>query len=142
MTLSIQFMQCTAIRESPSPCDSVSSDLMTTQPSIAFQLEKIENPKSNLSPDCWQTKNGPFLDRDADVDPVLVLRREFLGELQKVRLIPFCERQGLPRIDIAKSGSLKLIGNLNTIINSLKDEPDMCEIMQLPGILCCFTTVQ
>ena len=35
-------VQCSAIRESPSPCDSVSSDLMTTHPSIASQLEKTK----------------------------------------------------------------------------------------------------
>ena len=30
-----------------------------------------------------------------------------------------------------KSGTLKLIGDINTIISSLKDEPDMCEISYL-----------
>ena len=58
------------------------------------------------------------------------LRREFLEELQKVRQISICERQRLPRIFV-NSGTLKLIGDLNTIISSLKDEPDMSEISYL-----------
>ena len=45
-------VQCSAVRESPSPCDSVSSDLMTTHPSIASQLQKTKTPTSQLSPDC------------------------------------------------------------------------------------------
>ena len=65
---------------------------------------------------------------DAAVDPVL--HREFLEELQKVMQIPICERQRLPRIFV-NSGTLKLIGDLNTIINLLKDEPDMSEISYL-----------
>ena len=60
----------------------------------------------------------------------LVLYREFLGELQKVRQIPICERQRLPRIFV-NSGTLKLAGDINTIISSLKDEPDMSEISYL-----------
>ena len=72
-------VQCSAIRESPSPCDSVSSDLITSHPNIASQLEKMETPTSQLSPDCCQTKDGLLLDSDAAVDPVL--RREFLEEL-------------------------------------------------------------
>ena len=60
----------------------------------------------------------------------LVLRREFLEELQKVRQIPICERRRLPRIFV-NSGTLKLIGDLNSIISSLKDEPDMSEIIYL-----------
>ena len=40
-----------------------------------------------------------------------VLRGEFLEELQKVRQIPICEKQCLPRI-LVKSGTLKLIGDL------------------------------
>ena len=61
-------VQCSAIRESPSPCDSVSSDLITTHPSTASQLEKMETPTSQLSPDCCQTEDGLPLDRDAAVD--------------------------------------------------------------------------
>ena len=57
-------VQCSAIRESSSPCDSVSSDLMTTHPSIASQLEKMETPTSQLSPDCCQTEDGFLLDTD------------------------------------------------------------------------------
>ena len=121
-------VQCSAIRESPSPCDCVSSDLMTTHPSTASQLEKMETPTSRLSPDCCQTEDGLSLDSDAAVDPVL--RREFLEELQKVRQIPICEKQRLSRI-FENSGTLKLIGDLNTIISSLKDEPDMSEISYL-----------
>ena len=121
-------VQCSAIRESPFPCDSVSSDLMTTHTSIAPRLEKMETPTSQFSPDCCQTKDGLLLDIDAAMNPVL--RREFLKELQKVRPIPICERQRLPRIFV-NSGTLKLIGDLNTIISSLKDEPDMSEISYL-----------
>ena len=121
-------VQCRAIRESPSPCGSVSSDLMTTHPIIASRLEKMESPTSQLSPDCCQTEDGLSLDSDAAVDPVL--RREFLEELQKVRRIPICERQRFPRIFV-NSGTLKLIGDLNTIISSLKNEPDMSEISYL-----------
>ena len=69
-----------------------------------------------------------MFDTDAAVDPVL--RREFLEELQKVRQIPICERQRLPRIFV-NSGTPKHISDLNTIINSLKDEPDMSEISYL-----------
>ena len=121
-------VQCSAIKESPSPCDSVSSDLMTTHPRIASQLETMETPTSHLSPDCCQTEDGLLLDSDAAVDPVL--RREFLEELQKVRQTPICERQRLPRIFV-NSGKLKFIGDLNTIISSLKDEPAMSEISYL-----------
>ena len=121
-------VQCSAVRESPSPCDSVSSDLMTTHPSIASWLDRMETPTSQLSPDCCQTEDGLLLDSDAAVDPVLC--REFLEELQKVRQIPICERQHLPRIFV-NSGTLKFRGDLNTIINSLKDEPDMSEISYL-----------
>ena len=121
-------VHCSAVRESPSPCDSVSSDLMSTHPSIATRLERMETPASQLSPDCCQTEDGLSLDSDAAVDPVL--RREFLEELQKVRQIPICERQRLPRIFV-NSGTLKLIGDRNTIISSLKDEPDMSEISYL-----------
>ena len=110
------------------PCDSVSSDLMTTHPSIASRLERMETPTSQLSPDCCQTEDGLSLDTDAAVDPAL--RREFLEKLQKVRQIPICERQCLPRIFV-NSGTLKFIGDLNTIISSLKDEPDMNEISYL-----------
>ena len=46
-------VQCSAVRESPSPCDSVSSDLMTTHPSIASRLERMKTP-----PDCCQTEDG------------------------------------------------------------------------------------
>ena len=119
-------VQCSAVRESPSPCDCVSSDLMTTHPSIASRLERMETPTSQLSPDCCQTEDGLSLDCDAAVDPVL--HREFLEELQKVRQIPICERQRLPRIFV-NSGTL--IGDLNTIISSLKDESDTSEISYL-----------
>ena len=101
---------------------------MTTHSSIASRLERMGTPSSQLSPDCCQTEDGLSLDCDAAVDPVL--RREFLEELQKVRQIPICERQCLPRIFV-NSGTLKLIGDLNTIISSLKDEPDMSEISYL-----------
>ena len=121
-------VQCSAIRESPSSRDSVSSDLMTTHPSIASRLKKMETSTSQLSPDCCQTEDGLSLDSDAAVDPVL--RREFLEELQNVRQIPICERQRLPRIFV-NSGTLKLIGDLNMIISSLKDEPDTSEISYL-----------
>ena len=121
-------VQCSVVRESPSPCDSVSSDLMTTHPSIASWLERMETPTSQLSPDCCQTEDSLSLDSNAAVDPVLY--REFLEELQKVRQIPICERQRLPRI-IVNSGTLKIIGDLNTIISSLKDEPDISEISYL-----------
>ena len=121
-------VQCSAIRESPSLCDSVSSDLMITHRSIASQLEKMETLTSQLSPECCQTEDGLSLDNNAAVDPVL--HRECLEELQKVRQIPVCERQRLPRIFV-NSGTLKLIGDLNTIINSLKDEADMSEISYL-----------
>ena len=77
---------------------------MTTHPSIASRLEKMETPSSQLSPDCCQTKDGLSLDCDVAVDPVLC--REFLEELQKVRQIPICERQCLPRIFV-NSGTLK-----------------------------------
>ena len=111
-------VQCSAIRKSPFPCDSVSSDLMTTHPSIASRLERMETPTSQLIPDCYQTKDGLSLNSDAVVDPVL--RREFLEELQKVRQIPICKRQRLPR-NFVNSGTL----------NSLKDEPDISEISYL-----------
>ena len=101
---------------------------MTTHPSIASRLERMETPTSQLSPDCCQTEDGLLLDCDAVVDPVL--HRGFLEELQKVRQIPICERQRLPRIFV-NSGTLKLIGDLNTIISSLKNEPDMSEISYL-----------
>ena len=120
----LDFVQCSAIRESPYPCDSVSSDLMTTHPSIASRQERMETPTSQLSPDCCQPEDDLSLDSDAAVDPAF--RREFLEELQKVRQIPICERQRLPRIFV-NSGTLKLTGDLNTIISSLKDEPDMSE---------------
>ena len=35
---------------------------MTTHPSIASQLEKMEAPTSQLSPDCFQTEDGLSLD--------------------------------------------------------------------------------
>ena len=56
---------------------------MTTHPSIASRLERMETSLSQLIPDCCQTEDGLSLDCDAAVDPVL--RREFLEELQKVR---------------------------------------------------------
>ncbi len=121
-------VQCSTIRESPSLCDSRSSDTMTTHPIIASRLERMETPTSQLSPDCCQTEDDLSLDSDAAVDPVL--RREFLEELQKVRQIPICERQRLPRISV-NSGTLNLIGDLNTITSSLKNEPDMSKISYL-----------
>ena len=95
---------------------------MTTHPSIASRLERMETPTSQVSADCCQTEDGHSLDSDAAVDPVL--RREVLEEMQKVRKIPICERQRLPRIFV-NSGSLQFIGDLNTIISLLKYEPDM-----------------
>ena len=56
---------------------------MTTHPSIASRLNRMETPTSQLSPDCCQTEDSLSLDSDAAVDPVF--RREFLEELQKVR---------------------------------------------------------
>ena len=101
---------------------------MTKHPSIASRIERMETPTSQLSPNCCQMEDGLSLDSDAAVDPVI--RREFLEELQKVMQISICERQRLPRI-FMNSGTLKRIGNLNTIINLLKDEPDMSEISYL-----------
>ena len=51
-------VQCSAVRESPSPCDSVISDLMTTHPSIASRLDRMETSTSQLSPDCCQMEDG------------------------------------------------------------------------------------
>ena len=121
-------VQCSAIRKSPSPCDSVSSDLMTTHPSIASRLEKMKTPTFQLSPDCCQKEDGLSLDSNAAVDPVLC--REFVEKLQKVRQISICERQRVPMIFV-NIGTLKLIVDLNTIISLLKDEPDMSEISYL-----------
>ena len=59
----------------------MSSDLITTHPSIASQVEKMETPTSQLSPDCCQTEDALLLDSDVAVDPVL--RREMFEELQK-----------------------------------------------------------
>ena len=101
---------------------------MTKHPSIASQLEKMETARSQVSPDCCQTEDGLSLDSDADVD--LVLHREFLEELQKVRQVPICKRQRLPKIFVNR-GTLKLIGDLITIIISLKDEPDISKIIYL-----------
>ena len=75
-----------------------------------------------------QTEDGHSLDGAAAVDPVL--RREFLDELQKVRQIPICERPRLPRIFVS-SKIQKRIDDVNAIIDSLKDEPDMSEISYL-----------
>ena len=44
---------------------------MTTHPSIASWLERMETPTSQLSPDCCQTEDGLSLDSDAAVDPIL-----------------------------------------------------------------------
>ena len=79
---------------------------MTTHPSIASQLEEMETATSELIPDCCKTEDGLSLDSDAAAD--LVFRGEFLEKWQKVRQIPFCERQHLPRI-FANSGTPKLI---------------------------------
>ena len=81
-------VQCSAVKESPSPCDSVSSDLKSTHPSIASRLERMETPTSQLSPDSCQTEDDLSIDIDVAVDPVL--RREILEELQKVRQIAIC----------------------------------------------------
>ena len=59
-----------------------------------------------------------------------MLCREFLDELQKVKQIPICKRQHLPRISV-NSVTLKLIDALNEIINLVKGEPDMREISYL-----------
>ena len=75
-----------------------------------------------------QMKDGHSLDGAAAVDPVLL--REFLDELQKVRQIPICERQRLPRI-FASSKIQKRISDVNAIIDSSKVEPDMSEISYL-----------
>ena len=75
-----------------------------------------------------QTEDGHSLDGAAAVDPVL--RREFLDELQKVRQIPICERLRLPRIFVS-SKIQKCINDVNAIIDSLKDEPDMSAISYL-----------
>ena len=75
------WIQCSAITESPYPCDSVSSGMITTHPSIASQLERMETPTSQLSLACCQTEDGHSLNSDAAVDPALC--REFLEELQK-----------------------------------------------------------
>ena len=69
---------------------------MNKHPSIDSQLEKMETPTSQLIPDCCQTEDYLLLDSDASVDPAF--RREFLEKLQKVRQIPICESQRLPRI--------------------------------------------
>ena len=62
------------------------------------------------------------------VDPALC--REFVDELQKVRQIPICERQCLPRISV-NSVALKLIDALTAIINLVKSESDMSKISYL-----------
>ena len=42
-------VQCRATKESPSPCDSVDCDLMTTHHSIASRLKKMETLTSQIS---------------------------------------------------------------------------------------------
>ena len=88
----------------------------------------METPTSQLSSVSCQTEDGCSLDGDAAVDPVL--RQEFLDELQKVRLIPICERPRLPRISV-RSKTRKLIDDLNAVISLLKGAPDMSEISYL-----------
>ncbi len=121
-------VQCSTTTELPSPCDSVDCDLMTTHPSIASRLKKMETLTSRISSVHCQTKDGLSLDGDAAVDPVLC--REFLDELQKVKQIPICERQRLPRISV-NSVTVKLIDALSALINLAKGEPDMSEISYL-----------
>jgi hypothetical protein len=82
-------------------------------------------PTPLLSSVFSQTVDGDSLNGDVAVDPVL--HQEFLDELQKVRHIPICKRQCLPRISV-NSKTQKLMGDLNVIINLLKGEPDMREI--------------
>ena len=88
MDNTLNSVQCRANKESPSPCDFVDCDLMTTHPNIVSQLEKMETLTSRIS----------SVDGDAAVDPALC--REFLDELQKVRQTPICERRCLPRISV------------------------------------------
>ena len=107
-------VQCSAIRESPSPCDSVSSDLMTTHPSIASQLEKMETPTSQLSPDCCQTEDGLHL--IVMLLWTLYFVKSLLRSSRKSGKF-LSVRERLPRIYV-NSETLKLIGDLNTIINS------------------------
>ena len=104
-------------------------DLMTIRPSTSSQLEQTEILRTQLcSVSSCQSEDGHSLDGTAAVDPVL--RREFLDELQKVRQIPICERSRLPRIFVS-SKIQKRIDDVNAIIDSLKDEPDMSEISYL-----------
>ena len=77
----------------------------------------METLTSRISLVYCQTKDGPSLDGDAAVDPVLC--REFLDELQKVRQIPICERPRHSKITV-NSVTLKLIDALNAIINLVK----------------------
>ena len=122
-------VQCSAGDGSPPSRDSAGFDLMTLRPSTASKLEQTENLRTQLSSvSSCQTEDGHSLDGAAAVDPVL--RREFLDELQKVRQIPICERPRLPRIFVS-SKIQKRIDDVNAIIDSLKDEPDMSEISYL-----------
>ena len=57
----------------------------------------METLTSRISSVHCQTKGSLSLDGDA-----VVVCREFLDELQKVRRIPVCERQCLPRISVKK----------------------------------------
>ena len=101
---------------------------MTKHLSISSKLEEMKTSTSQLNPDCCQTEDVISLDSDATVDSVL--RREVLEKLQKFRQIPICKRHRLQRIFV-DSGTLKLIGDLNTIMSSLNDEPDMSKISYL-----------
>ena len=122
-------VQCSAGDGSPPSRDSAGFDLMTIRPSTASQLEQTETLRSQLSSvSSCQTEDGHSLDGSAAVGPVLC--REFLDELQKVRQIPLCERPRLPRIFVS-SKIQKLINDVNAIIDSLKDEPDISEISYL-----------
>ena len=122
-------VQCSAGDGSPPSRDSAGFDLMTIRPSTASQLEQTETLRTQLSSvSSCQTEDGHSLDGAAAVDPVL--RREFLDELQKVRQIPICERPRLPMIFVS-SKIQKRIDDVNAIIDSLKDEPDMSEISYL-----------
>ena len=122
-------VQCSAGDGSPPSRDSAGFDLMRIRPSTASQLEQTETLRTQLSSvSSCQTEDGHSLFGAAAVDPVL--RREFLDELQKVRQIPICERPRLPRIFVS-SKIQKRIDDVNAIIDSSKDEPDMSEISYL-----------
>ena len=122
-------VRCSDGDGSPPSRDSAGFDLMTIRPSTASQLEQTETLRTQLgSVSFCQMEDGHSLDGAAAVDPVL--RREFLNELQKVRQNPICERPRLP-MTFVSSKIQKGIDDVNAIIISLKDEPDMSEISYL-----------